>query len=240
MPSWCRPRRWLAAPSGLRKNVTLRARACRSAAEALVSSLGAFWSAEDGYYRSRTGVVGGVREKGLDIAVILGVLHAGRTQGAHSVLDAKAQATLTALEDLFDKRYAINRGRPPERGPALGRYANDAYYGGNPWYLATLAAAEFYFRLAIALQSGAEMLATSENARFRERLGDESPAKAALERGDTFMRTVQAFTPASGDLSEQFDRATGVQISARHLAWSYAAFITAAASRRQASQAIRG
>ena len=39
----------------------------------------------------------------------------------------------------------------------MGRYANDAYYGGNPWYLATLAAAEFYFRLAIALLSGAEM-----------------------------------------------------------------------------------
>ena len=217
-----------------------RARACRSAADALVSSLGAFWSAEDGYYRSRTGVVGGVREKGLDIAVILGVLHAGRTQGAHSVLDPRVQATLAALEDLFDGGYAINRGRPPERGPALGRYANDAYYGGNPWYLATLAAAEFYFRLAIALLSGAKMAATDENARFRERLGGESPAKAALERGDTFMRTVQAFTPASGDLSEQFDRATGVQISAKHLAWSYAAFITAAASRRQASQAIRG
>jgi len=54
------------------------------------------------------------------------------------------------------------------------------------------------------------------------------------------MRTVQAYTPASGDLSEQFDRATGAQISAKHLAWSYAAFITAAASRRRAVQAIRG
>ena len=39
----------------------------------------------------------------------------------------------------------------------MGRYANDAYYGGNPWYLATLAAAEFYFKLAVALRSGAEM-----------------------------------------------------------------------------------
>ena len=64
-------------------------------------------------------------------------------------------------------------------------------------------------------------------------------AAAALERGDIFMRTVQAYTPASGDLSEQFDRTTGAQISAKHLAWSYAAFITAAASRRRAAQAIR-
>jgi glucoamylase len=229
------------------KRDAARARACRSAADALVSSLGAFWSAEDGYYRSRAGVVGGVREKVLDIAVILAVLHAGRTQGAHSVLDPRAQATLASLEDLFAAEYGINRARPPGRGPAMGRYANDAYYGGNPWYLATLAAAEFYFKLAFALLSGAEMPETSENEPFRRRLnaadgarGNSDFAAAALERGDTFMRTVQAHAPASGDLSEQFDRTTGAQTSAKHLAWSYAAFITAAASRRRAGQAIRG
>ena len=82
------------------------ARACRSAADELVSSLDSFWSARDGYYRSRTGVAGGVPEKALDISVILGVLHAGRKEGTHSVLDPKAQATLAALEDLFDAEYA--------------------------------------------------------------------------------------------------------------------------------------
>ena len=76
-------------------------------------------------------------------------------KGAHSVLDPKAQATLTALEDLFDAEYPVNRERPADQGPAIGRYAKDTYYGGNPWYLATLAAAEFYFKLAIALRSGA-------------------------------------------------------------------------------------
>jgi glucoamylase len=223
-----------------------RGHACRSAANELTLSLDSFWSAKDGYYRSRTGVARGVPEKALDISVILGVLHAGRKTGTHSVFDPRAQATLSALEDLFDAEYPINRHPPPERGPAMGRYANDAYYGGNPWYLATLAAAEFYFKLAIALKSGAAMPATSENERFRHRLiakdgapGNLDFAAAALERGDMFMRTMQACTPASGDLSEQFDHTTGAQISAKHLAWSYAAFITAAASRRRAAQAIR-
>jgi len=50
---------------------------------------------------------------------------------------------------------------------------------------------------------------------------------------------VRAFTPAGGDLSEQFDRATGAQTSAKHLSWSYAAFVTAAASRAQALRASR-
>ena len=129
-----------------------RARTCRSAADELAPSLDAYWSEADGYYRSRTGVAGGVAEKARDIAVILGVLHGGRPNGAHSVLDPRAQATLTALEDLFDAEYALNHKRPPGCGPAMGRYANDVYFGGNPWYLATLAAAEFYFRLAIALR----------------------------------------------------------------------------------------
>ena len=31
---------------------------------------------------------------------------------------------------------------------------------------------------------------------FAQRLSGETPAKAAFERGDTFMRTVQAYTPA--------------------------------------------
>jgi glucoamylase len=217
-----------------------RAGACRAVAGELAQNLDAYWSAADGFCRSRAGVVGGAPEKALDVSVVLGVLHAGRAKGAHSVLDPRAQATLAALEDKFDAEYAINRARPGERGPAMGRYANDAYYGGNPWYLATLATAEFYFRLAAALKSGAEIAATGANVRFRERLGAGSPATAAVERGDSFMRTVQAYAPASGDLSEQFDRATGGQISAKQLAWSYAAFITAAASRRRAVLAIRG
>ena len=217
----------------------IRARACRSLVDELGPRLEAYWSAEYGHYRSRTCVVGGVPGKALDIAVILGVLHAGRTMGAHSVLDPKAQATLTALEDLFGAEYPVNQARPADQGPAIGRYATDTYYGGNPWYLATLAAAEFYFKLAIALLSGAPLAEADENARFRERLRGKSPANAAFERGAAFMRTVQAYAPPRGDLSEQFDRATGAQTSAKHLAWSYAAFITAAASRRQAAQAIR-
>lgn len=97
---------------------------------------------------------------------------------------------------------------PINRGrsaPALGRYGDDTYYGGGAWYAATLAAAEFCYRAG------------------------------EVRRGDAYMQTVRAFTPESGDLSEQFDRATGAQTSARDLAWSYAAFLTAAAARHAAS-----
>jgi glucoamylase len=41
-------------------------------------------------------------------------------------------------------------------------------------------------------------------------------------------------------LSEQFDCTTGAQTSAKHLTWSYAAFITAVASRAQAYRSLQG
>jgi glucoamylase len=225
-----------------------RARACRRAAEELLVRLDALWDAAGGFYRAHA--AGAPPDKGgqLDIAVILAIVHARRAGGPHSVLDPKAQATLSALEELFEAEYAINHHRPPERGAAMGRYANDRYYSGGAYFFATLGAAEFYFRLAEALRGGATLAATPENQRFRQRLGvvagavdgERGPADLAFARGDAIMRTVQAYTPGSGELAEQFDRHTGAPASARHLAWSYAAFITAAATRAQARQAIPG
>jgi GH15 family glucan-1,4-alpha-glucosidase len=57
---------------------------------------------------------------------------------------------------------------------------------------------------------------------------------ALLLRGDAFMATVRDLTPADGALSEQVDRASGAQTSARHLTWSYAAFVSTARLRAQA------
>jgi glucoamylase len=220
------------------------ARPFSMAAEELLAHLDKLWNVSGGFYRSRTQVAAGDPRKELDSAVILGIVHAGRASGRHSVLDPKAQATLAALEELFEAEYAINHNRPPGRGVAFGRYANDRYYSGGAYYFSTLAAAEFYFRLAAALGSGAQLPITPENLRFRQRLGladaaadPGALASLAQQHGDEIMRTVQTFTPASGELSEQFDRTTGVQTSAKQLTWSYAAFITAAASRGEAGRA---
>jgi glucoamylase len=232
---------WLAA-AGQRD----RGRTARRAGQETFVRLDGFWNEAAGCYGSHMAGESGDPRRELDIAVILAVLHAARPRGRHSVLDPKVQATLAGLEELFEVEYAINRERPPGRGPAMGRYAHDQYYSGGAWYLATLGAAEFYFKLARALLDGAPLADVSANARFRQRLGATAPAaggeeaaRLAVERGDALMRTVQAFTPESGDLSEQFDQTTGVQTSAKHLSWSYAAFITAAASREEAARPIR-
>jgi glucoamylase len=222
------------------------ARSLRLAAEQALAHLDGFWDDAAGFYRARAAGTSGGAATGLDIALVVAVLHAGRAAGTHSVLDPRTQATLTALEELFEAAYAINRDRPEGRGPAMGRYANDRYYSGGAWYLATLAAAEFYFSLAQALRRGGQMAVVPANARFRQRLGmgetaadGEELPRLAIERGDAIMRTVQVFTPGSGELAEQFDQTTGAPTSAKHLSWSYAAFITAAAARAEALRSMR-
>jgi len=216
---------------------------CRDAAAALSAALDGHWRPEAGTYASLLPAGPDAPGRDLDIAVILGVLHAGLCPGPHSVLDPRVQATLAALEDLFVGLYPINAGRS---APALGRYREDRYYGGGAWYIATLAAAEFHHRLAALLAQGASLELTDANRGFVARtLGAEprmedltaGPGRRALvaafrDRGDAFLATVRAYTPADGALSEQIDRATGAQTSAKHLGWSYAGFVTAVRARR--------
>ena len=95
----------------------------------------------------------------------------------------------------------------------MGRYEGDVYHSGGAYYFSTLAAAEFCFRVAAA---------------------GNIDARRWCEQGDAFLATVREFTPDDGALSEQFDQNTGAQTSARHLTWSYAAFVTCIGARRQA------
>jgi glucoamylase len=186
------------------------ARLCRADAQEIAQRLDGYWLPESGYYRSRVLDCGASSAKELDIAVIFAAIH---TYGVH---DPRMQSTLGRLEALFDAQYPINRNRPPGRGVAMGRYQDDVYYSGGAYYFSTLAAAEFCFRAAVG-----------------ERV-EHNAAQAFIARGDAFLQTVRAFTPPSGDLSEQFDQKTGAQTSARHLAWSYAAFISSVIARRDA------
>jgi glucoamylase len=190
------------------------ATALRAQAQTIVDKLDRFWLPDEGHYRSRIMPPGTTSTKMLDIAVVLAAVHAGDGDETHSARDPRLHATLDKLEQLFDRLYPINRGRPPERAPALGRYEGDVYFSGGAYYFSTLGAAELCFQAAAAHAPGSGL-----RARW-------------AVRGDAFLETVRAFTPASGDLAEQFDQRTGEQTSAKHLAWSYAAFISCITARR--------
>lgn len=218
---------------------TAQAQRCREESRAVRRLLDDYWVDERdersderdstrGYYRSRVLADGRPSPKALDIAVILSAIHSLGTEAArraadprmpaaHGPADPRMQATLARLDALFDAAYPINHGRAAGRGAAMGRYAGDVYYSGGAYYFSTLGAAEFCFRAAA--------------------MGGD--ARHWHERGDAYLATVRAYTPAGGDLSEQFDQCSGAQTSAKQLAWSHAAFISCVSARRIAAAACQ-
>lgn len=179
----------------------------------LQQELESHWSSKLGVYKALRSASGETAADVVDSCIVLAALDGDLPSGRHSLEDERLQTTLRALEETFDREFAINRGREPGFGPAMGRSRDDGYFGGGAWYPVMLGVASLYYRLAAA--------------------GGLSGVKYR-ERGDAMMRTVRKCTPDDGSLSEQFDRVSGAQTSARHLTWSYAAFITAAHDRQEA------
>lgn len=230
-----------------------RANSFRLAANEIAENLAEHWAPGQRFYLSRLGDDPTDPRQCLDASIILAAIHADREGGAHSVLDPRMQSTVEKLEALFKAEYH-NTGDAIDdtRGPAMGRYADDAYAPGAAWYITTSAAAEFHYRVADRLAKGHRLTCTAENASFLTRilgiepspgplpssiLGEKTLIHAFVKRGDAFMATMRDFTPASGELSEQFDPSSGRQKSAKNLAWSYAAFITACDARDEAARA---
>lgn len=179
-----------------------------AAAQAAAARLDSHWDESRGFLRSRFLSEGRSSAKELDISVILAAIHTADDR-ALAVGEPHMLATFSKLESLFDRDYAINRDRPQAQGVAMGRYHGDVYFSGGAYFFSTLGAAEFCFRAAAEAPDPRELVA----------------------RGDAFLETVRRFTPAGGDMSEQFDQASGAPRSAPQLAWSYAALISSVAAR---------
>lgn len=234
---------------------------CEAARAHLESNLQKHWSDEKKYFSiSQNRVEGGDNKKtDLDTAVILGVLHAGLNQDIlFSVRNDRVLATAEKLEKVFERIYEINQSKKSfQLAPAIGRYEDDVYFGGNPWYLTTLAFAELHYRLAESLQQDNNFEITDLNFAFLSQAGatkikdfkpglnlknSSSAAKELTEllrlRGDQFVERVRLHTPKDGSLAEQFSRKNGYATSARDLTWSYASFLTAIQARTEISKGV--
>lgn len=185
------------------------------------------------------------KSSGLDAATVLAHLHTREPLNNDVLL-----ATAAAIEDAFVEIYAVNHGKATDGlGAAIGRYPEDVYYGGNPWFLTTLAFAEFHFKLAEEL-SHTTISVNNTNATFLCELVDcylLRPSALVMrrgsalhsqlisklnEKGDRYIKRVRKHLPSSGSMSEQYDRWNGYIKAAPDLTWSYASFLTAVRARQ--------
>ncbi|RAP38002.1 glucoamylase [Legionella quinlivanii] len=155
----------------------------------------------------------------LDSAVILGVLLGNTHDSFFSADTSYVKHTVEALKDQFKSLYPINE----QYGNALlfGRYPGDTYDGyrndgkGNPWFILTAAAAEYYYTLA---------------ANELKHTHHKSTVEQYIQLGDAYLRLIKDYAP---DLlmSEQINLETGVQQGAYSLTWSYVAVLRAIEAR---------
>lgn len=156
----------------------------------------------------------------------------------------KALSNLKVTVDSF-RTYSINSGIAEGKAVAVGRYIEDVYYNGNPWYLNTLAAAEQVYDAIYVWKAQGSITVTSTSLAFFQDLVSgvtagtydsssstfESIIDAASTFADGFIEIVSTYAGDGGALAEQFSKTDGTPESAAHLTWSYSAFLSAAARR---------
>jgi glucoamylase len=217
---------------------------------------------------------------GLDMAMICALLSGrdmhpqsaagerGEQRKAHlgqdldSLTHPAVLATMNALEDVYVSLFNVNQDwtAAGNAGCGLGRFPEDANdgvgtSGGNPWPLATLWGAQFYYHVAqevrqvlenasghpVALDDarqvaffqraagqGIDLTQPIERGTWQEQL-----LPAVVARGDGYLNFVVHHLPEDGGVTEQIDRDTGHPRGARDLSWALSELITTIALREQ-------
>jgi len=117
---------------------------CDSQAPQILCFLQSFWA---GTY---TLANFGSSRTGKDANTLLGSIHTFDPQAAcddttFQPCSSRALANHKVVTDSFRSIYNINSGIAEGTAVAVGRYPEDSYYNGNPWYLCTMAAAELLY-----------------------------------------------------------------------------------------------
>ncbi|KAH8677484.1 family 15 glycosyl hydrolase [Xylariales sp. PMI_506] len=222
--------------------------ACDSIAPQILCFQQSFWSSSSGYIVSNINENNGRSGKDAN-SVLTSIAGFDPTLGCDATTfqpcSDRALANHKVYVDAFRSIYSLNSGISSSSAVATGRYPEDSYYNGNPWFLNTLAAAEQLYDALYVWDQQGSIQVTSTSLAFFQALSSGVTAgtynsgtstyttiySAVQTYADGFVNIVATYASSNGSLSEQFDKSTGAQLSARDLTWSYAAFLTAAARR---------
>ncbi|KAE8149099.1 Six-hairpin glycosidase-like protein [Aspergillus avenaceus] len=222
------------------KNVGSSCPYCDSQAPQIRCYLQSFWTGS--YILANFG--GG--RTGKDINTVLGSIHTFDPEAdcddvTFQPCSARALANHKSVTDSFRSIYKINAGKAANQAVAVGRYAEDVYYNGNPWFLTTLAAAEQLYDALYQWNRIGSLSITDVSLPFFKALYNGAATgsyasstsvyadivAAVKSYADGYVEIVQTYATSAGSMAEQFTKADGTQTSARDLTWSYAALLTA-------------
>ncbi|KAK3297726.1 Six-hairpin glycosidase-like protein [Chaetomium fimeti] len=222
--------------------------ACLTTAPHVLCFQQSFWKSSEGYVVSN--INGGESRSGKDANSVLTSIHnfdpaAGCDSNTFQPCSEKALSNHKVYVDSFRSEYGINSGIPQGKAVAVGRYSEDVYFEGNPWYLANFAAAEQLYDAIYVWKQDGSITVTEVSLPFFKDLvpsitagsyDTSSPTHqtildAVSAYADGFIEVAAQYAGEGGSLAEQYDRNSGSPLSAADLTWSYAAFLSAADRR---------
>ncbi|TFK52523.1 glucoamylase [Heliocybe sulcata] len=212
----------------------------------LLCFLQSYWNPTGGYITANTG--GG--RSGKDANTVLASIHtydpaAGCDAATFQPCSDKALSNLKVYVDSFRSVYSINSGIASNAAVATGRYPEDTYQGGNPWYLTTFAPAEQLYDALNVWAAQGSLNVTSISLPFFQQFSSSVTAGSYAASSTTYTTLTSAiksfadgfvainaqYTPSNGGLAEQYSRSNGSPLSAVDLTWSYASAVTAFEAR---------
>ncbi|KIK68981.1 carbohydrate-binding module family 20 protein [Collybiopsis luxurians FD-317 M1] len=211
----------------------------------LLCFLQSYWN-PSGYITANSG--GG--RSGIDSNTVLASIHtfdkaAGCDPLTFQPCSDVALLNLLTYVNAFRGIYDFNSGRASNEAILTGRYPEDVYFDGNPWYLTTLAVAEQLYDALLVWESQRSLDVTNISLPFFQLFDSNISAgtyasssskfstltSAVKTFSDGFVAAVANYTPSGGGLSEQISKVNGTPISAVDLTWSYASVLTAINAR---------
>ncbi|KIJ62526.1 carbohydrate-binding module family 20 protein [Hydnomerulius pinastri MD-312] len=224
-------------------------------AQNVLCFLQSYWNPSPGFMTANTG--GG--RSGIDANTVLTSIHtfdvnAGCDATTFQPCSDKALSNLKTYVDSFRTIYTVNSGIAANQAVATGRYPEDVYQGGNPWYLTTFAVAEQLYDALIVWKNQGSLTVTSTSLGFFQQFDTSltigtyasststySTLTTAIKSfADGFVAMGAKYTPSGGGLAEQYSRSDGTPVSAVDLTWSYASALTVFAARAGVTPASWG
>jgi len=145
--------------------------------------------------------------------------------------------TVQKLNKEFCTRFDVNTQDTEAGVPGIlyGRYATDAFLGGNPWLSSTAALASLFYQASSFISAG-NLLDPEELLAWRGALGESFSGEAEdfLAAGDSVLLRLRHHIGDSSHLYEELDRRTGRQFNAEDMTWSYVEVLMANTERMAA------
>ncbi|KAK0459061.1 Six-hairpin glycosidase-like protein [Desarmillaria tabescens] len=155
-------------------------------------------------------------------------------------------ANLLAYIDSFGV-FQTNYGVPQNNATAIGRYPEDRYMGGNPWYLTTFAVAEQLYDALNVWQQQSSLTITPLSLPFFRRFTDSAEVGTYLASSpfyismtdyirnyaEGFISVAAKATTSDGVLTEEYSRLSGYSggFGQNPYSWSDVAALTAFSAR---------